>query len=544
MYVAANRWTMIYFILLLSIVLSVFLNEKTVFAHAFLKSSIPASESTSDRSPTELRLEFTEGVRAEFCTIKVTDSEGNVYDEQVQQISDYSLEMTLPPLENGVYSVYWQVLSVDGHVTDDRFRFSIGTELPTNTPSESVNTGVLDKPNAVEIPTSKPVLNPNPVQESKTVPNPKIQSKQDAKTAKEPIVGVNESPKIDQQPTNHIKDTIHVSPTPAKNKTDTQTQSDTSKSLHQHTVKNIQQHEHIEHSHSPFWKTFTRIVDGLIILILLGGVFFRVLTGDSTLLSNSIYIWSFVFTLLSGFFQLWMTASQISMNNQKETFDLFLSLSTTTNLGWAVIVKIFLFGLLFLLSLFPLLPQKWMTGLQFFFLFQILFTFPITGHAIAATSFQWIQLSIHLLHMITVICWIGGLYGIMQLTYKKPRSIETFHFMQNVIVRFSMFAFPLLSIAVITGIGLTINKFNYWNQIWTEPYGQILITKVGLTMVIFIIGALHKFYIIPKMERLLSIQENVNIHKTMHVFVLTVRIEIFLAISAFCLAGVLAVTAY
>lgn len=101
-------------------------------AHSFLRESTPADGEVLDSPPSEVVLEFTEPPDLEV------HSDIRVLDESGQEVGAGDLEpvgppevvrVTLPHLEDGVYTVSWRALStVDGHVTAGLFAFGVGAD--------------------------------------------------------------------------------------------------------------------------------------------------------------------------------------------------------------------------------------------------------------------------------------------------------------------------------------------------------------------------------------------------------------------------------
>lgn len=97
------------------------------FAHAFLDGAVPAVGSTVATTPQALRLHFTEGVVAHFCTVQVLDAAGHPVTATPPHPGDdaRTLIVGLPKLAPGAYTVVWHATAEDTHKTEGRFRFSI-----------------------------------------------------------------------------------------------------------------------------------------------------------------------------------------------------------------------------------------------------------------------------------------------------------------------------------------------------------------------------------------------------------------------------------
>lgn len=110
-----------------------------VGAHAYLESSVPVQESKLDTSPEEVLVRFTEPINTTLSQLTLRDENGQTIPTEQFSESNRELILKLPDLDDGIYRVYWQVLALDTHVTDGSFRFSIGVELPTQIPSETIS---------------------------------------------------------------------------------------------------------------------------------------------------------------------------------------------------------------------------------------------------------------------------------------------------------------------------------------------------------------------------------------------------------------------
>ncbi len=96
-------------------------------AHAFLKTAVPAVGSTVQQPPSQVAIEFTEGVEPKFSTITVQDAAGaevGIGDVHLQG-GNTRLAVGLKPLPAGTYKVIWHATAVDTHKTEGNFTFTI-----------------------------------------------------------------------------------------------------------------------------------------------------------------------------------------------------------------------------------------------------------------------------------------------------------------------------------------------------------------------------------------------------------------------------------
>lgn len=97
-------------------------------AHAALVSSEPGERAELRTPPPRVRLCFSERIEPSFSRIAIAAGDGApivVGPVQADPASSSCLTATLPPLAVGRYSVTFHVLSVDGHVVDRSFGFTV-----------------------------------------------------------------------------------------------------------------------------------------------------------------------------------------------------------------------------------------------------------------------------------------------------------------------------------------------------------------------------------------------------------------------------------
>ena len=98
------------------------------WAHAYLVKSSPARRAVLSNPPSRVVLWFNERLEAQFSQLSVWSREGEQVDSgdtQVGPDDPKKLSVGVPPLPAGAYSVKFRVLSVDGHVVEAEFPFSV-----------------------------------------------------------------------------------------------------------------------------------------------------------------------------------------------------------------------------------------------------------------------------------------------------------------------------------------------------------------------------------------------------------------------------------
>lgn len=96
--------------------------------HASLVRSSPARRAVLLRAPDRVQLWFNERLEAAFSRVAVTEASGRAVDlgdVQVGPDDPTRLSVGLGRLQPGTYTVRFRVLSVDGHVVEGEFPFTL-----------------------------------------------------------------------------------------------------------------------------------------------------------------------------------------------------------------------------------------------------------------------------------------------------------------------------------------------------------------------------------------------------------------------------------
>ena len=98
------------------------------WGHAYLVKSSPARRAVLLTPPTRVVLWFNERLEAQFSQLSIWNGEGQQVDGgdvQVGPDDGKRLSVGLPTLPTGSYTVKYRVLSVDGHIVEAEFPFTI-----------------------------------------------------------------------------------------------------------------------------------------------------------------------------------------------------------------------------------------------------------------------------------------------------------------------------------------------------------------------------------------------------------------------------------
>jgi methionine-rich copper-binding protein CopC len=96
--------------------------------HASLVKSLPGRRAVLATSPTRVQLWFNERLEPAFSRLSVWDAGGKQVDARDVQVDTQDpklLSVGVPALQPGRYTVRFRVLSVDGHVVESEFPFTV-----------------------------------------------------------------------------------------------------------------------------------------------------------------------------------------------------------------------------------------------------------------------------------------------------------------------------------------------------------------------------------------------------------------------------------
>ncbi len=99
-----------------------------VLAHSMLVKAEPPRRAMLAKAPVQVRLWFNEDIEGDYASLTVLNADKHpVTDAKPTLVSDdpKSIVLPLPELAPGKYSVKFRVLSVDGHVVDSAFDFTV-----------------------------------------------------------------------------------------------------------------------------------------------------------------------------------------------------------------------------------------------------------------------------------------------------------------------------------------------------------------------------------------------------------------------------------
>jgi len=131
-------WFLMVFILLISV-------PHLASAHAYIVKSTPSENEIMNQSPGKVAIQFDEEIQAAFHSLKVVDQTGKRVDQNDAHINKKNqamIEASLKPkLQDGTYTIQWNVISSDGHPISGTIPFQIGDAAKSGQQAVATTTG-------------------------------------------------------------------------------------------------------------------------------------------------------------------------------------------------------------------------------------------------------------------------------------------------------------------------------------------------------------------------------------------------------------------
>lgn len=116
------------------------------------------------------------------------------------------------------------------------------------------------------------------------------------------------------------------------------------------------------------------------------------------------------------------------------------------------------------------------------------------GHAAASTD-KIVSITADMLHMIMASVWVGG--GIILLCV-LPRTKESKHIWS----RFAVIAIIAVVSILVSGLLMAVMNIGQMTNLFTTNYGKLLLFKIGLFLLMAMLGLAHYIYLKLKKEKL------------------------------------------
>mgnify|MGYP000294716360 CR=1 FL=1 len=122
--------------------------------------------------------------------------------------------------------------------------------------------------------------------------------------------------------------------------------------------------------------------------------------------------------------------------------------------------------------------------------------FSLSGHTASQPNSSTVAIVVDWLHIAGASVWIGGLLTLGVIGWRlDPRARRT------AFLRFSAMATGLVGLVVVAGIYLSLLRLSAPSELWTTPYGRVLLAKLALVALALAWGAAHRFLVRPRLMR-------------------------------------------
>jgi copper resistance protein D len=134
------------------------------------------------------------------------------------------------------------------------------------------------------------------------------------------------------------------------------------------------------------------------------------------------------------------------------------------------------------------------------------FSFSLIGHSTELNL--WAQ-GLVVLHILAIGSWLGSFYPLWRMcssTSLASSSGAGLSDLKAVMDKFGQLGVVIVSLVLATGAALVWMLFDSPMEFIDSDYGQAILLKFSLIMLILLIAALHKFILVPRLESPLSVE--------------------------------------
>jgi len=576
-----------YFLWIFSM-LALLLSPSVADAHAYIDQSAPIQESEIKESPTQIRVQFSENIDTNLSSLTLLDAAGNTIPGTKEGLGDNGLVLHIKPLQDGVYKVVWQVLSVDTHVTEGSYRFAVGVPLPKSRPAETQS---LDEPEAEPAGASSPAPAVQPQKQeqpvatasaapAKTVMIQPVVTVDPRKPAKEAVDKPDLNAKIVQSQASEAQKqansalTLRETNTPAVQDgvsqanaaaspaeegseseviLETKGQEEQAGSNSSEPVTAIQEHghEHGNHGSSHSVHTRIRIVEVLVATMLGAMVFLRFWRPFEQMMGKSLQhesgterfllAASFIVFVIAGVSHVYGLASQLQGTDS--IGKMALTILSSTLFGFVSWLRPFIVLLLMLLARWTSGQQRGIQIGKASLIVLLMLTFPLTGHAMGTTGSILIPILLHTAHFLAGAVWTGGLAGLTIASFTLNKEAQGLALLHKATVHFSRIALITIGVVILSGIVLSLYRLDGMDQLIGSSYGSTLLVKLSIFAVALILAGYHRFYLLPRINLVQQSGEREEKTAVVSSLFRSLRAEFVIACAVLVAAGFLSTTA-
>jgi copper resistance protein D len=165
------------------------------------------------------------------------------------------------------------------------------------------------------------------------------------------------------------------------------------------------------------------------------------------------------------------------------------------------------------------------------------------GHAGAnASSRGLLALAVDVGHLVFAALWPGGLVPLLLFLFAERRAIQDRNLLARVVRRFSAMSLTAVIFLGMTGIINACFLVGSLRALFGTPYGQLLLIKIALFLLMIGFGAWNLLVLKPRLVRLAKVEEQRGKPKFVASLYRNVACETVLAAGVLLIIGLLGVT--
>lgn len=127
-------------------------------------------------------------------------------------------------------------------------------------------------------------------------------------------------------------------------------------------------------------------------------------------------------------------------------------------------------------------------------------TTALTGHAADWGDLRPIAVS-DWAHVVASGAWTGGLFCLSFAVLRNADELQDTSLLAAIARRFSRLAAVCVLVVLVTGIANVWEQFANVSALWETPYGRIFTAKVAFVSLLFVLGALNRYSVLPGLSR-------------------------------------------
>ena len=123
----------------------------------------------------------------------------------------------------------------------------------------------------------------------------------------------------------------------------------------------------------------------------------------------------------------------------------------------------------------------------------------LSGHAVASTTARELGITADVIHILGASGWLGGLACLLIVGLPATAHAEEGRWqgLASLVNAFSPMALACAGLVLVTGIGTAALRLGALTPLWTSAYGQMLLIKIGLLIIVAGAGAYNWLRVKP-----------------------------------------------